>query len=80
MEIEVRVLNRQVEREAIQGVFIEEIIAKDLEKERRLCRDVSDIRKEMLEWEARDKFLCEAIESNQENYMELHRWRLRRIT
>ena len=73
LEIEVRVLNRQVEREAIQGVFIEEIIAKDLEKERRLCRDVSDIRKEMLEWEARDKFLCEAIESNQENYMELHR-------
>ena len=64
-------LGREVEAEENHVACLEEKITKDLEKEAKLRQDVSNISKELLEWEGREKFLAGAIDSNYQNYQVL---------
>ena len=64
-------LGRQVEAEENHVACLEEKITKDQEKEAKLRQDASNISRELLEWEDREKFLAGAIDSNYKNYQVL---------
>ena len=71
MEQEVRDLGREVEREESQTSHLEEMITREQEREGKLRMEISNISKETLEWEDRERFLVGAIESNYQNYQVL---------
>ena len=71
LQQELKDLDREVGREENHVAHLEMMITKDQEKETKLRQDVSNVSKELLEWEDRERFLAGAIDSNYQNYQVL---------